>query len=145
MHQPQKSEAELAVPAPHPPGQQPIPAVSPQTAATPSAAVSTDRSAPDPSSAGTSPKASGKGWWPTKGEWAKDWPLWGALAAIVVSIVSVFCYRSNPITVLFIMVAGNSVAQMFIDFIDSDRKPRFSALARGIPIVAGAIALLTKG
>ena len=66
-----------------------------------------------------------------------QWPIWGALAVLALAFCLVRWGPKDPGFDLVVLVAANSVAQMFIDFFKGDWKPVFSAVARISPIALG--------
>jgi hypothetical protein len=65
-----------------------------------------------------------------------------AFVLMCLTAMAAFQFNGDPLLVVLCIVIGNAFIQMCIDYFPSDIKPRFSALARIIPVVAAVIAYL---
>ena len=70
------------------------------------------------------------------------WPICFAFTVLVLTMILIKLSWGTPALVVLIIFVGNSAAQMCIDYIKTDSKPFFSALARLIPIVIAICAYL---
>lgn len=72
--------------------------------------------------------------------WAAPTPIFLAFILLVITGILIVLAWGRTDTVILVIVCGNSLMQMCIDFFPGDSKPVFSAIARIIPVLVAIAA-----
>lgn len=68
--------------------------------------------------------------------------LWLAATVQVLAIGALYYFRNDIPGIVLTLVVSNSLSQMCVDFFEGERKKRWSALFRIVPIISAGVTYL---